>query len=189
MKNFLILICLSVLSMPAFSGGITRESGDKSLNFSFSNFSIDDYKYGIGGKYWWSSNIALTGSINGENIKTETTTSALTTQPDFKTTSYGLSIGIEKHFNSSTKLSPYFGGEVYYLDGETNSPSSNINTSSSKWEINALLGAEYAFNKSIAFAAEYSFGYSSIESKSNTTTTTSKGFGLGSGKLILLLYF
>jgi opacity protein-like surface antigen len=192
MKYYLTLIGLSLISAPALSDEISRNAGDKSLNFSFSDFAIDNYKYGIGGKYWFSTGIAGTGSINFQNNKLETESTGGTPAQSTEITSYGLSFGIEKHFNADTKLSPYIGGEIYYLDSDADD-SGNTESTITEWGIDVLVGAEYALNKSIALAAEYSFGYRNSETKSVTgsdsTTSTNKGFGLGSGELILLLYF
>lgn len=194
MKYILSIVCFWLFITPALSDEISRNSGDKSLNFSFSDFAVEEYKIGIGGKYWTSTEIAFTASINFQNNESKTESSSGTpANSDTEARYYGLSIGIEKHFTSSTKLSPYIGGEAYYLESDADI-SNNINASASEWGINALLGAEYAINKSLAFAAEYSLGYSDSEIKSTnnlsqTTTTTDKGFGLGTGKLILLLYF
>ena len=194
MNRILFLVAIIILPLPAISEEVTRNAGDKSLNFSFSDFAIEDYKIGIGGKYWFSPKITMTCIIDYQNTTSELETSTGTpTQPETNFDSYGLSIGIERHFKSSTKLSPYLGGEIYYLDSESVVPG-DFTSSFSEWGINVLFGAEYAFNKTIAFAAEYSLGYSDTESKINdtdsgTTTGTNKGFGLGSGKLLLLLYF
>ena len=119
MKRILSLIALIVLPLPVIGEEVTRNAGDKSLNFSFSDFAIEDYKIGVGGKYWFSPKIAMTGSIDYQNRTSDLESSTGTpTQSDTDFDSYGISIGIERHFKSSTNLSPYFGGEIYFLDSE-----------------------------------------------------------------------
>lgn len=194
MKGIVVLVCFSVLTIPAFAEGISRQSGDKSLNFSFNDFAVEDYKYGIGGKYWLSHVTAMNLSINlGKSEQDSESTSGgppVTSGSDSK--SYSFSVGVEKHFSSKTTLSPYYGGEVFYM--HTDSDYSDSSESSSKaWGINALLGAEYPINKGVSLAAEYAYGYYKTKTESSTpitnSTTTGSGYREYSSKLILLLYF
>lgn len=194
MRYVLFFVCFSLLPMPALSDESSRNAGDKSLNFSFSDFAVDYYKYGIGGKYWVSDDIAITGSISVQKGEQdiESNSGGVSSQANTDAKSYGFSVGAENHFHSNTNLSPYVGGELYYSDREADTPAIT-NSTMTEWGANVLLGAEYAFTDAVALAAEYSFGYHDSESTSSnisgTTTSTSKGFGLDSGKLILLLYF
>jgi len=193
MKRFKVLVCLIMVNVPTFAEGISRQAGDRSLNFSFSDFAVEDYKYGIGGKYWLSSNSAVTASVNVRKSKqeTETTTIGPPVTDSSDSESYGFTVGIENHFHSKTDLSPYVGGEVLYMNNELEVAGSNL--TGKTWGVNVILGAEYAFSDSIALAAEYAYGYSRQDnettSSSGKSSTTSEGFYLNSSKLILLLYF
>jgi len=198
MKHLVFFLYLFTFSTYTLAGSPNHNEGDKSLNFNFNEFDVDGYKYGIGGKYWYASNTAITASLNIAKNKQEVETTMGSPTPtgfDAETTSYGLSLSIEKHFKSKTSVSPYYGGEVYYSESDSDgSDSSSIATSDSQsWGINALLGAEYAFTDSLAFAAEYAWGYHMSEYESSNNTGTSKnsfkGFGFFDTKLILLLYF
>ena len=198
MKHLAILFCIFVFSTNTLAGDLDRNEGDKSLNFSFSDFDVENYKYGIGGKYWTSNDTAITASLNlaKSELEVESTTGGGSpTGFDSESTSYGISISLEKHIKSRTSLSPYFGGEIYFseTDSDTGDSSSIATTNSQAWGINALLGAEYAFTDSIALAAEYAWGYheGEYEYKSNTdiSKNSSSGFGFYDTKLILLLYF
>jgi hypothetical protein len=61
MKYLVCVLGLFVLTSTAFAEEITRQAGDKSINFSISGGDdhLQAYKYGFGGKYWMSSDIAL----------------------------------------------------------------------------------------------------------------------------------
>jgi hypothetical protein len=194
MKYILPFLCLSLLAVPAAADEFVRSAGDKSLNFSFSDFAVGDYKYGIGGKYWSNNTVAITGSINVHKTKQEmeSTSTATSSITSADITSYGFSIGVEKHFHSSTSISPYMGGELYYSDSDANAKGAP-DAKATEWGGNILLGAEYSFNDAIALAAEYSFGYRDSDTETTNSTGTNtrndKGFDVSSGELILLLYF
>lgn len=198
MKHLAIFLCFFVFSTNTLAGDLDRNEGDKSLNFNFSEFDVENYKFGIGGKYWTSSDTAITASLNLANNEQEVESTTGGGSPmgfDADSTTYGFFISLEKHLKSRTSLSPYFGGEVYFLetDSDTTDSSTITTTNSQAWGINALLGGEYAFTDSIALAAEYAWGYREGEYEYKSSTDTSKnsssGFGFYDTKLILLLYF
>jgi len=190
MKKLHVLLFLTMISVPAFGDEIVRGKGDKSLNFSFSGFNLDEYKYGIGGKYWVFESIAFTGSVNLQNSKQDQPIS------ESESNAYGLSFGVEKHFKTRIKLSPYIGGELRYLQNDYDSNSDlaiEFDGSVKQYGVDMLVGVEYAIDKNISLAAEYAIGYT--YSKNKTTSNgesgefTNKNFGLGAGELILLFYF
>lgn len=94
MKYILRFVCLSLLAAPAVADEFSRSAGDKSLNFSFSDFAVGDYKYGVGGKYWSSNTVAITGSIDVHKSKqeTESISAATSSQTSADITSYGFPI-------------------------------------------------------------------------------------------------
>jgi len=209
MKKFCLILCLLFVSSVASGSEVIREKGDVSLNFSFNGLVISDYKFGIGSKYWLTSDIAVVGSLdtaNQENDSKSDFGSGISTETDSDIRFYGLSFGLEKHFKSSTNLSPYVGVEAQYskqYGAGTMVQSNGVSTTITSTDytirgygLNAVLGVEYALNKNISLAADYSYGYS-YRKRTDTSSdlfapeqeTTTKGLFLGSGRLILLVYF
>jgi opacity protein-like surface antigen len=194
MKYLACILGLLALPSIALSQDITHGKGDKSLNFSFNGFAIGTYKYGVGGKYWHSDDLAITGSLYRDNTKVDTKTefSGSTTSDNIDNTSYGISFGVEKFLTKSSRVLPYIGGEIGYSKSKANN-SSSYDIASTTYSLDVLFGAEYMINDVISLAAEYSFGYSHIKSKSSSgsavTTKTTKSMGLGTSTLFLLFYF
>jgi hypothetical protein len=62
MKKLCLILGLLFVSSVASGSEVIREKGDVSLNFSFNGLVISDYKFGIGSKYWLTSDIAVVGS-------------------------------------------------------------------------------------------------------------------------------
>jgi outer membrane protein W len=209
MKKLCIVLGLLFVSSVAAGNEVVREKGDVSLNFSFNGLVISDYKFGIGSKYWLTSDLAVAGSLDTANQENNAKTdygSGVSTETDSDVRFYGLSLGLEKHFKSRRNLSPYLGVEAQYSKeyGSSNMVQANgasttiasTDYTTRGYALNAVLGVEYALNKNISLAADYSYGYR-YSKRTNTSTdisaptqeATTKGFSLGSGRLILLVYF
>jgi len=197
MKLYLCVLGILVLTSTAIAEEVTRKEGDKSLNFSLSRSELQVYKFGFGGKYWTSSDVAYSGSLDVADDEVNTTGPyGLSTMDD---SYYALSLAREKHFQTSSRLSPYIGGELKcsifqsentfeYAFGDSKSRNTGR-----QYSVSALAGAEYALNKNVSLSGEYAFGFNYRVSKYHNTlgdqTTRSKGFDLSVGRLTLLLYF
>ncbi len=183
---------------------VTRKAGDRSLNFSLVRSQLQTYKFGIGAKYWTSDTAALSGSVDVSDDKTENNdSSGYPAQSTYDSSFYGVSFALERHLQTASKLSPYLGGELTYEHWEYQSSyviSSGItsaslyNSTQQRFGVGLLAGAEYALNKSVSLAGEYSYGFSysstvSEDSMFGTRTGRSRGFNLSVGRLMLLLYF
>jgi opacity protein-like surface antigen len=201
MKQFLCVLGLFVLTSPALAEETTRKAGDTSINFSISRSQIAEYKYGFGGKYWTSSDIACSASFDVSDTTQENNDQAGTSTSKVDHSYYALSVAVEKHFPPSFKLSPYIGGEIKYArfkDTYANTygtPSSYYYSESlgKQYGVALLVGAEYALNRNISLAGEYAFGYSYGKTKYQSNWTdqkmTSKGFDTSVSRLMMLLYF
>lgn len=198
MKLFLCALGILVVTSTALAEEVTRKEGDKSLNFSVIRTELQPYKYGFGGKYWISSDIAYSGSIDISDDEQNTTSTDQSTSKR-NSSYYALSIALEKHLQTSSSLLPYIGGELKYSRDKYESDYASVNYTSTyentgkQYGVGVLAGAEYALNKNISLAGEYAFGFRYSVRKYNDTwgdqTSRSKGFDLSVGRLTLLLYF
>lgn len=194
MKYSYVALSFCFIPLLANAQDSIRQEGDKSISFSFDGFAVESYKLGIGGKYWARNNIAYTGSINFGKSKVEDSTnnSGTITSERNESDYYAISLGVERHINNSTKVSPYIGGEVQYSETKL-TPFQALDTKQKTYGVNALLGVEYYFNQEISLGAEYSFGYSKSKYEATSTSyrqeATTKNLSFGSSKLILSFYF
>ena len=189
MKSSCIALCLFISPILCNASEVVRSAGDKAISFSFDGFEVNEYKYGIGGKYWTSNSIAFTGSLDVERNRNEDSFDNKS-----ENDSYGVSLGIEKHFNSnnSLKASPYFGGETFYSERE-DEYNSSYSENYKSYGVSAIIGIEYNFNQEVSLSAEYSLRYRILKSETTSLMSNqdseSKGFSVGSGSLILSVYF
>lgn len=203
MKFLLYVISLFVLASTALADETMRKPGDASLNFSLVKTQLQQYKYGFGGKFWTSSDIAYAASFDIGTYDSESNysdSSAYTNASKSDDKYYAFSFAIEKHLLNSSNLSPYVGGEVQYSRYSYDDSYDYSSSTSYRYEYLSrqygaavLAGAEYAINKNISLAGEYGYGFfyrtSKYESSWSTETTRSRRFDLSVGRLTLLLYF
>jgi len=194
MKRLIInTICLLLFPLIAVGQTTTHKASDKSLIFSFDGAVIDDYKYGIGGKYWTSYNTAITASFLKGSNTTDIDTNSQSQLTNFDSTTTGASISALKHFYNSSSVSPYFGIEAQYSTSQTESSGFVLNKTS-YLGINAIIGVEYFVNDSFSFAAEYYAGTYKITEEDladdlSIDKSSTTGYGIGSSSLHLLFYF
>ncbi|MFV2058964.1 MAG: outer membrane protein, partial [Thiohalomonadales bacterium] len=174
-----VAVLIVFLSLPLIANGqeLARQKGDKSLNFSFNGFAIENYKYGFGGMYWISEKSAITASLNmgsttGDNkTSNDVSSNSVSRDDDY----YGFTLGIVRHFKGIAVVSPYVGGEVGYNYSKSNGDNVNAGGGSStsskieRYGIDALLGVEYSVTNNLSLAAEYSFGYHYAESTKSSS--------------------
>jgi opacity protein-like surface antigen len=201
MKLFLCVLGLLVFTSPALAEETIRKEGDTSINFSISRSQIAEYKYGFGGKYWASSDIAYSASFDISETTRKSNDAAGTSTTKADSSYYALSLAVEKHLQPSFKLSPYIGGEVKYArfadtyDNTYWTPYNNYHDESlgKQYGVALLVGAEYALNRNISLAGEYAFGYSYSKNRYSSTwgeqKTRTSGFDTSVSRLMLLLYF
>ena len=192
------LICLSlcVFLIPALCNGsdALHREGNKSISFSFDGFKVANYKYGIGGKYWKNDNIAFTGSIDFVTGTYKSSAvasgSSLTTDQNYHSNQF--TIGVERHLGTSSKVSPYVGGEVLYTTSDSTQTSNN-ESSGESYGVNVIFGVEYSFDQEVSLGAEYYIGYLKSDNSFTTPNTTqsikSESFQTGAGALVLSVYY
>jgi opacity protein-like surface antigen len=147
------------------------------------------------GRYYIASDLALRVGlgINSLSAKTSSTDTiiATPTTTDTKTSafSFGINLGVEKHFASAAeKLDPYAGAQLSFASlgavkqtaesntGGTSPFSSTVNNSiagGSSVGFDLLGGFNYFFTDNFALGAEFSWGYHSVKMGGDYTTESS----------------
>jgi len=189
MKKLAISIAVLMISFNAYAAGTAHKKGDKSLNFSFNSFTVEEYKVGIGGNYYLASNQALRASVNIGNSKTTTLANTTT-----KSSETAFSLAIINYLPMSTNVSPYFGGEITNFHLGTSTTPANTDATTKGYSLAGVLGLEYSFNSNLSFSAEYLYGYSYSKATTatngvTTSSNTTRSIGLGAEKLSLMFYF
>ena len=152
------------------------------------------------GRYYLSSDLALRAGlgINSLSNKIESTDSIFdaVTVAEQKTSafSFGVSVGIEKHFASAAgRLDPYAGAQIgfgmlgaikqTYSDNTNSDPATSTEISrewdgGSAFNVDLLAGFNYFFSDNFAIGAEMSWGFGSVSTGGDyleTTTATAGG--------------
>ena len=138
-KLHLLTICLmgtSAFSQKADKGNFTTEIGVNLSSNSSINSTINSF--GLNGRYFFKSNIAMVGGLSGSYNKTD---KAFYELPDGSgkkgsdkriTKNVEISLGIQKHLKGTKRLSPFIGGEVFSNFGSNKI--SRINTNGSTYD-------------------------------------------------------
>ncbi len=201
--KYILAVCIFAFSSQALAEEIVRESGDTSLSFGIDGAVVNNFQFGIGGKYWLSHDTALRGSLQLRNSESNTSPTAGVVTPvnpnptipinpssKIKTKENGISLGYEKHFPQASQVSPYIGAEVAYFKGSTSY--SFFTPDEQKYQsyvINMLLGVEYFLNTNVSLGAEYTLGYLRTKYTSGPNKNTFKSYGINSGQLALSFYY
>lgn len=198
-------ISIAVAAVMAFTASIAEgqtlkvgAAGDKAVLFNFTGLStlnLGAYNGGVGGKYFISDDIAVRGMLLfGVDNETTKGTVDFTNATDNKL-SFGIGGGLEYHLPLASRVSPYLGGEVFFMNSaETFTPSvlaggtaNSIKTTTTSFGLGAIAGVEYFFNDNVSLAAEYQFG---VESDNTTNPGTDElKIGFQTAGLTFAVYF
>jgi len=162
-KTILLPLCLLIASQ-LLAQEKTDRKGSKAVQFDFYFQSfISGRVHGIAGKYWWTNNLAMRAGLmfKRESYKRDF---YYTDQSDDEVvdTDIRLSLGIEKHFKSLKKLSPYIGGKVGVLlkkhdEYEKTTDNGKIERKRPEYSytVGVLFGVEYWITKNISLSGHH----------------------------------
>lgn len=167
------LLCFIGISSAEESG--TSHKGDKGISFSVSGLSsvgIGLFEGGVGGKYWISEKLAIITSL-GVSAQRITQTSSHPDYTDTKTTfsRFSLFCGVEDHFFTKNKVSPYLGGGIRFSTSSSTKYSSipihnpppyatkKEKISTGTFGIRGFCGIEYFFAEWVSLAGQYQIDY------------------------------
>lgn len=200
-----IAILLVVLCSSAFVNAQDYKpvAGDVTLELNFTPLSATPIGINyLKGKYFIANDVAVRMGID-IRMHTDKSEPSNSTDPDVKDdskmsyTQFGLYPGIEKHFGSSEKLSPYIGAEIgfttkgaksEYTDNDANTKSEfkgawsdGSNRGFTSFGLNVLAGVDFYFVKRFFMGAEVGFGLQTTSMKEveatvggNTATVSDK---------------
>ncbi len=211
-KNFFTLIALSLcanftFAQKAIQNDLTFEA---TLNLQVGgapiNFQISEIKM----RYFLKNNFALRTrfsfdfSNNTNYVYNALNPNILPFSLKSKQSNFNLGLGIEKHFNGTEKLSPYFGGEIGFgidanslngvntYDGQSYSERSTFTAqtiNSNSFYAGLIFGADYYIVPSVYIGAEIGYGFAIQNygtrqiwnSNSSQVIENSLGSGMGFG--------
>jgi hypothetical protein len=192
------------------------EHGKNGLRFTvqgLDNIGLGTVNGGVGLKRWMNSNTALRGDVGfGFSRTTQKSTDPLYTDAKTKNSEFSLDAGVEFHFVTGQKVSPFFGGGINFGTSTykyeysilkvapSNGTYKLYKSSSSSFGAEAFLGVEFFMGKHLSLTGEYDLGLSSSTQKSQTETvggvgqqpeakTTYLNLGVSSAALTLTVYF
>lgn len=197
MKKIMIsaaLVCLAGLTYaqkPA-AGDVT---GDVELRLQTGGDYIHVLSPNLNARYFLKDDMALR---LGLNLNTSSTSQDYTENADgtggtgteeSSSSGFGLSVGIQKHFAGTERLSPYVGADISFNSGSSSADWTNFDgtgfnngynvkvdgASTSTFGIGVNAGADYYFVNHIYLGIEVGLGFSSTSLGEETTTITQTG--------------
>ena len=194
MKKMFVLLGVALISTSVYAQKF--ESGDKNLEMNFAPFGGSPISItGIKARMFNSESTALRLGVNismaNDKSPTGTTADGSVTLFDKESTfNLNLRPGYEMHFEGTSRLSPYVGGEVdfalqtYKMDTEFEGGTANeVETGTSKGDngylrlgVNAIAGFDYYFADKLYIGSEIGFGFSMVSNSDIEKESTVSGF-------------
>jgi hypothetical protein len=130
----------------------------------------------------------ITGTSSTENFAEMADGSGENGSYDWKTSGFGASVGVEKHYTGNSNFSPYMGVAVGFGSAKTTTEGTNSDGFSymakhtesseskrSNFGASVLLGGDYWIGNSFYVGTELGFGFSSIKWPESTMTSVDDG--------------
>jgi hypothetical protein len=203
MKKTQIIILFSFLLLNFCLIAQKQETGSVTLELEFSPLGSEPLKISsLRTRYFLSETVALRTSIfaggkrnTSKSYNIDSSLTFVNTNGNFD---FSIRPGIERHFDISSRLSSFIGGEFYYGYNSTRNAvqSANSNNSvmttnqigaASSFGLNVLSGTDFYFSDKIYMGIELGFGflftgrsisktkYKNQDESSNLENTVSKG--------------
>lgn len=187
------------------------EAGRFALAFEASWLAVGPFMGGAGGRYWLTDHTVLTASLRAGGFLSDRTFESTDGRPSEDSDGYqtGVSLGAERHFGHSRRVSPFvaLGGSFDVRHGESFAFFPDGGSASNTEEILALgsslfVGAEYRFAPGLTLAAAHALGAEYEWGTFSTRRDTPDGgadffegdlssfsFGTSTTRLVLSVYF
>lgn len=195
MKKIMIFVGALTLSGSMFAQKATKDNpfsleGQMSFNTSTLSFNAPSLRM----RYFFTDNFASRVSLTINNSSTKDYYYELADNKGGegteinKTTMIAFSLGAEKHFTGTDKLSPYVGADLVYgvgntsakwdkFDGVGYSPniSATVKNPSTMMGLNLVAGTDFYFAENFYAGLELGIGIQSINEKAGETSVTTSG--------------
>ncbi len=199
---YFVLAFVCSFTLPLLAQEKTDRKGSKAVQFDFYFQSfISGRIHGIAGKYWWTNDLAMRAGLMFKRESYEQDYYYTDQSNDeVVDTDIRLSLGIEKHFKSLKKLSPYIGGKIgvrlkKYDEYEKTTDKSKIERKNPEYSysVGVLFGVEYWITKNISLSGHHGIDllYSSYTAEENgikTYESSSTNIYSSTSCLILSIY-
>lgn len=198
MKKLFLLsaLCFAAVFAHAQKPSKNSVTAEVQLNFQTGAAAVSVVSPNLKGRYFFKDQTALRGLIGISSLTADTTfyenpdgTGGKGTQEvsGFQTR---IAAGIERHVKGSSRLSPYFGAEIYYswgVLGEVKSNSTDgltyvqdliwsvVPGTTTQLAVVGLLGADYYFVDKVYLGVEVSWGYYSSSTGQGEEKVTTLG--------------
>lgn len=216
MKKMLLTVALAMATL--YTSAQESENSDfkptkgsfaTELNFNpfRGNLSFSNVLNQIKGRYFLSPQLALRLGLNvntldsAQNYGNPYGTQASFSSDDRKSTSFGLNIGVEKHFKGTKRLSPYIGADLFWGTKSAKQEMSNnastttikngwlevayyqsgtgyyttsriVEAAYTRFGLTVVAGFDFYMAKNFFLGYEFNLGYSKTDYKSPEVTIT-----------------
>ena len=171
-------------------GNVVTEAQFNFGNNATTNFGLNALKF----RYFVASDMVarltlnLTGTSSTENFAENADGTGTMGSYDWKTSGFGASVGVEKHYTGNSNFSPYMGVQVGFGSAKTTAEGTNSDGltyvadysesaegTRSSFGASVLVGGDYWIGNSFYVGTELGFGFSSMKWPESTTTMTQAG--------------
>lgn len=203
MKKLLLTIAVVATGFAAFAqkpaaGNITTEIGLSSLLGTPGNPTTSGVPAGMFRvRYFMADDMAIRAHF-GFGTGTTTTkfdnapaTPVISGERKVTTTGFGIALGIEKHLEGTSALSPYIGAEFGFANGSSSTEATNTSNgatvtatgdafkltggATTTIALNGLVGADYYITDKVYIGAEMGIGLFNMTSTGDTETSSTTG--------------
>jgi len=195
MKKIMIFVSALTLSASMFAQKATKDnpfSLEGQLSYNTASLSFDAPSMRM--RYFFADNMAARVSLSLQNSSTKdyyyelpNNAGGVGTEIN-KTSMTMISLGAEKHFAGTDKLSPYIGADLVYGMGGTSAKwdkfdgsdydatvTATVKNPSSMLGLNLVAGTDYYFAENFYLGLELGLGFSNTTDKVGETVVTAGG--------------
>ncbi len=194
MKKTILLLLAVAFGFVSFAQKPSEGNLLTEANYSLSNwnnsFSLPNlrFRYFIADDMAVRVDLSVAGDKTTNNFAENADGSGASGSQEIKSSGFGLSAGIERHWNGNEKFSPFASASVGFMSSSkdetwtdfdglnySSGTSASVESGSSMFGINLGLGADYWVTKSFYLGAELGWGLAVSNGKDGTSSVTSGG--------------
>lgn len=171
-------------------GNVVTEAQFNFGNNATTNFGLSalKFRYFVADDMVARLSLNLTGTSSTENFAENADGSGATGSYDWKTSGFGVAVGVEKHYTGNANFSPYMGVQVGVESANSTAEGTNSDgfsymmdysesseTKLSTFGASVVLGGDYWIGNSFYVGTELGFGFTTRKWPETTMTTVTGG--------------